>query len=168
MNYRARWHWYSSSSVALSPRANYTDWATATCRRNLVPTSVDRRMSHGQRGRSPTVVNLSFLDRSRYFPSKLLLIYYVKLIFILIWREGSFWKCLLLLSSYAGELQPHATRTKSELHLSSPSETWYCTIRTVTAVVCWHRKSRISYDRVSQNVFYSFWLCSHVLRYWET
>jgi hypothetical protein len=24
--------------VALSPRANYTNWATATCRRNLVPT----------------------------------------------------------------------------------------------------------------------------------
>jgi hypothetical protein len=28
---------------------------------------VDRRVSRGQRGGSPTVVNLSFLDRSRYF-----------------------------------------------------------------------------------------------------
>jgi hypothetical protein len=26
----------STNSVALSPQANYTDWATATCRRNLV------------------------------------------------------------------------------------------------------------------------------------
>jgi hypothetical protein len=27
-----------TNSVALSPRANYTDWSTATCRRNLVST----------------------------------------------------------------------------------------------------------------------------------
>jgi hypothetical protein len=54
-----------TNSVALSPRANYTDWSTATCRRNLVPTFVDRGVSRGQRGGSPTVVNLSFLDRSR-------------------------------------------------------------------------------------------------------
>jgi hypothetical protein len=53
-----------TNSVALSPQANYTDWATATCRRNLVPTFVDRGVSRGQRGGSPTVVNLSFLDRS--------------------------------------------------------------------------------------------------------
>jgi hypothetical protein len=52
--------------VALSPRANYTDWATATYRRNLMPTFVDRGVSRGQAGGSPTVVNLSFLDRSRY------------------------------------------------------------------------------------------------------
>jgi hypothetical protein len=32
----------STNSVALSPQANYFDWATATCRRNLVPTFVDR------------------------------------------------------------------------------------------------------------------------------
>jgi hypothetical protein len=37
-------------SVALSPLANYTDWATATCRRNLVPTFVDRGVLRGQRG----------------------------------------------------------------------------------------------------------------------
>jgi hypothetical protein len=55
-----------TNSVALSPRANYTDWSTATCRRNLVSIFVDRGVSRGQRGRSPTVVNLSFLDRSRY------------------------------------------------------------------------------------------------------
>jgi ABC-type arginine transport system ATPase subunit len=58
------------NSVAFSPQANYTDWATATCRRNLVPTLVDRGVSRGQRGESPTVVNLSFLDRSRYFSFK--------------------------------------------------------------------------------------------------
>jgi hypothetical protein len=28
--------------VAFSPQMNYTDWATATCQRNLVPTFVDR------------------------------------------------------------------------------------------------------------------------------
>jgi hypothetical protein len=59
-----------SNSVAFSPQANYTNWATATGRRNLVPTFVDRGVSRGQRGGSPTVVNLSFLDRSRYFPFK--------------------------------------------------------------------------------------------------
>jgi hypothetical protein len=53
--------------VALSPRANYTDRATATYRRNLVPTFVDRGVSRGQRGGSPTVVNLSFLDRIMQF-----------------------------------------------------------------------------------------------------
>jgi hypothetical protein len=42
-----------TNSVALSPQACYTDWATATCRRNLVP-----------------VDNLSFLDRSRYISFK--------------------------------------------------------------------------------------------------
>jgi hypothetical protein len=51
----------------LSPQANYTDRSTATCRRNLVPTFVDRGVSRGQRGGSRTVVNLNFLDRSRYF-----------------------------------------------------------------------------------------------------
>jgi hypothetical protein len=59
-----------TNSVALSPQANYTDWATTTCRQNSVPTFVDRGVSRGQRGGSPTVVNLSFLDRSRYFPFK--------------------------------------------------------------------------------------------------
>jgi hypothetical protein len=53
-----------TNSVALSPRANYTDCSTATCRRNLVPTFVDRGVSRCQRGGSPTVVKLSFLDRS--------------------------------------------------------------------------------------------------------
>jgi hypothetical protein len=59
------------NSVALSPQANYTDWATATCRRNLVPTFADRGVSRGQPGGSPTAVNLSFLDRSRYFSFQL-------------------------------------------------------------------------------------------------
>jgi hypothetical protein len=64
-----------TNSVALSPRANYTDWTTAISRWNLVPTFVDRGVSCGQRGGSPTVVNLSFLDQSRQFSFKLLLIY---------------------------------------------------------------------------------------------
>jgi hypothetical protein len=57
----------TTNSVAPSAQANDTDWATATCRRNLVPIFLDREVSRGERGGSPTVVNLSFLDRSRYF-----------------------------------------------------------------------------------------------------
>jgi hypothetical protein len=59
-----------TNSVAFSSQANYADWSTATCWRNLVPTFADRGVSHGQRGGSPTVVNLSFLDRSCYFSFK--------------------------------------------------------------------------------------------------
>jgi hypothetical protein len=44
-------------------------------RRNLEPTFVDRGVSRGQRGGTPTVVNPRFLDRSRYFSFKKLLIY---------------------------------------------------------------------------------------------
>jgi hypothetical protein len=51
-----------TNSLAFSPQANYTDWATATWR-NLVPTFADRGESRGQSGGSLTVVNLSFLDR---------------------------------------------------------------------------------------------------------
>jgi hypothetical protein len=61
--------------VDFSPQANYADWATATCQRNLIPTFADREVSRGQRGGSLTVVNLSFLDRGRYVSSKYLLIY---------------------------------------------------------------------------------------------
>jgi hypothetical protein len=51
----------------MSLQANYADWATATCRRILVPTFLDRGVSCGQRGESPTAININFLDRSRYF-----------------------------------------------------------------------------------------------------
>jgi hypothetical protein len=57
----------TKNSVTFSRQANYTVWATVTCRRNLVPTFADRGVTRGQRGRSPMVVNLSFLDWSRYF-----------------------------------------------------------------------------------------------------
>jgi hypothetical protein len=63
------------NSVAFSPKPNYTDWATATYWRNLLTTFADRRLWRGQRGGSHTVVNLSFLDRSRYFSFKYLPIY---------------------------------------------------------------------------------------------
>jgi hypothetical protein len=53
--------------VAFCPQANYTHWATATCRRNLVQTFTNIGVSRGQRGGSPTVVDVSFLDLSRYF-----------------------------------------------------------------------------------------------------
>jgi hypothetical protein len=59
----------NKNSLALSPQANCTEWATATWR-NLVPTFVDRGVSRGQRGGSPTVVILSFLNRSPYFSFK--------------------------------------------------------------------------------------------------
>jgi hypothetical protein len=65
----------TTNSVAFSPQVNYTDWATATFWRNVAPNFADRGESRGQRGVSPTVVNLSFLDRSRYFSFKQLLIY---------------------------------------------------------------------------------------------
>jgi hypothetical protein len=55
-----------TNSVAVSPQANYTDWVTAICRRNLVPTFVDRGVSRGQGGGDPTVVILSFLDQVCY------------------------------------------------------------------------------------------------------
>jgi hypothetical protein len=45
------------------PSSQFVLQATATCRRNLVATFVDRGVSRGQRGGSLTVVNLSFLDR---------------------------------------------------------------------------------------------------------
>jgi hypothetical protein len=40
---------------------------TATGRRILVPTFVDRGVSRSQRGGTTKAVNLSFLDQSRYF-----------------------------------------------------------------------------------------------------
>jgi hypothetical protein len=45
------------NSVAFSLQANYTDWATATCWRNSVPTFADRGVSCGQRSGFLTVVN---------------------------------------------------------------------------------------------------------------
>jgi hypothetical protein len=55
------------NSVALSPQANYTDWATATCRRNLMPAFVDRGVSRGQHRGSPTVINLFSRPESLLF-----------------------------------------------------------------------------------------------------
>jgi hypothetical protein len=48
-----------TNSVAFSSQANYTDWATATCWRNLVPNYADRRVSRGQRGGCPTVFQVA-------------------------------------------------------------------------------------------------------------
>jgi hypothetical protein len=59
-----------TNSVVFSPQANYSDCATYTFRRNLVPTFVDIGVSRGQRGGSPTTVNLIFLYLSRYFSFK--------------------------------------------------------------------------------------------------
>jgi hypothetical protein len=56
-----------TNSMAFGPQVNHTDSGTATGRRILVPTFVDRGVSCGQRAGTPTAVSLSFLDRSRYF-----------------------------------------------------------------------------------------------------
>jgi hypothetical protein len=56
--------------VAFGQQANYADWASTTCRRNLLPTFVDRGVLHGQRSGSPKVFNLSFLHQSCYFSFK--------------------------------------------------------------------------------------------------
>jgi hypothetical protein len=53
--------------MAFIPQTNYTDWATVTGRRILVPNFVDRGVSRFQRGGTSTAVNLSFLDWSSYF-----------------------------------------------------------------------------------------------------
>jgi hypothetical protein len=61
----------NSWNILIDPLIIYrTNKQTAACRRNLVPTFVDRGVSRIQRGGSPTVVNLSFLDWSRYFSFK--------------------------------------------------------------------------------------------------
>jgi hypothetical protein len=58
---------YEINSLAFRQQENYTDWAAATGRWILMLTFVDRGVSRGQRDWTSTVVNLSFLDRSRYF-----------------------------------------------------------------------------------------------------
>jgi hypothetical protein len=57
----------NTNSVAFIPQANFTDWSTVAGQRILVPTFADRWVSRFQRGGSLTVVNLGFLDWSRYF-----------------------------------------------------------------------------------------------------
>jgi hypothetical protein len=61
---------YSEELRGLEFASDLHPQTTATGRRILVPTFVDRGMSRGQRGGSPTVVYLRFLDRSRYFSFK--------------------------------------------------------------------------------------------------
>jgi hypothetical protein len=60
-------HIYAQNSVALSPQVNCTDWSTATCRRNLMPTFVDRGVSRGQRGGSPADVNTHTHTKLKYY-----------------------------------------------------------------------------------------------------
>jgi hypothetical protein len=77
-NYQTMRHVWCILKLAQSRWTKQTPWSLvrkrtiptnrpSTFRRNLVPTFADRRVSPGQRGGSPTVVDLSFLDRSRYF-----------------------------------------------------------------------------------------------------
>jgi hypothetical protein len=56
-----------TNSVAVSPQANFTGGSTATCRRNLVPTFVDRGVSRGQMGMISAVGNT---DMRRVFCSQ--------------------------------------------------------------------------------------------------
>jgi hypothetical protein len=59
------------NSVAFSPQSNYTDWSTDIGRRISVPTSADRSGVALSALLPPppplTAVNLSFIDRIRYF-----------------------------------------------------------------------------------------------------
>jgi hypothetical protein len=45
---------------AITPKANYTDWSTATGRRILLPSFADRGVSRGQRGGIRWQLNLVF------------------------------------------------------------------------------------------------------------
>jgi hypothetical protein len=78
-----------TNSIAFSPQVKYTNWAMATSQRILAPTFVDRWVSRGQRGRTPTAVKLSFLDRSRYFSSKYLLVYADEAEYLQLLRKSS-------------------------------------------------------------------------------
>jgi hypothetical protein len=53
--------------MAFSLQVNYTNRATTTGWQILVPALVIRGVSHGQCGRTPMAVNLSFTDHSHYF-----------------------------------------------------------------------------------------------------
>jgi hypothetical protein len=68
--YRPCWQLQRAKQKKQTPWPLVRKWTIPTERRNLVPTFVDRGVSRGQRGGSLTVVNLSFLDRSRYFSFK--------------------------------------------------------------------------------------------------
>jgi hypothetical protein len=52
--------------MAFNPQTNYTDRATATCRRSQCELLRIEGVAWSAQ-RIPTAVNLSFLDRSRYF-----------------------------------------------------------------------------------------------------
>jgi hypothetical protein len=56
-----------ASSVAFSPRANYTDWSIAAGRPILVPTFLGWKGVAWSARRFPRAVNLDFLERSQYF-----------------------------------------------------------------------------------------------------
>jgi hypothetical protein len=62
--------WNKSNLDSIKQTNKLRGLQSVPCRRNLVPAFVDRRVSRGQRGGSPTVVNISFLDRSRDFSLK--------------------------------------------------------------------------------------------------
>jgi hypothetical protein len=58
------------NSVAFSPQANYTDRATAACRRSQCQLLLIEGVAWSAQ-RIPAAVNFGFLDRSRYaIPSK--------------------------------------------------------------------------------------------------
>jgi hypothetical protein len=56
----------TKNSVAYSPQANYTDRATAACRRIQCQLLRIERVTRSAQ-QIPMDVNLGFLDRSRYF-----------------------------------------------------------------------------------------------------
>jgi hypothetical protein len=61
-------YYYLCKLRGLSPRANYTDRATATLSAKLMPTFSDRGVSCSQRGGSPTAVISSYIYLFNSFP----------------------------------------------------------------------------------------------------
>jgi hypothetical protein len=100
MRYKS--HKNKQNSMSFNLQGNYTDWPTATCRRNLVPTFADRGISRGQRSGTPTAVNLSFLYRQ--FLSKKAIISDLNL--LLPWDYLPNFDQMLFLFLYPSSLSP--------------------------------------------------------------
>jgi hypothetical protein len=65
-------------------------------------------VSHGQRGGSPTVINLSFLDRSRYFLSS----------------SSSYNNIIIIIICEKGVLHPRSDITAVEIRSKLSTEQW--------------------------------------------
>jgi hypothetical protein len=141
----ALWDWPKKNSVSLSPQAKYTEWATATCWRNLVLNFADRGISRSQRCGSLTIVNFNFLDQRNWSLCSKFLVYVkvqVKLPLCLtnralghegVWGKGGYihgssWRWaisftpLRLYLRYAIDSRLGGTQDSSRLHVEDTSD----------------------------------------------